>query len=361
MSKARTLTTLLVMVSGACLSGCPSFLTHSTESICAHVQLQDVPGLVGTFHTETSDEDDITIQLARVSKGKYRAGLDGPAGHNQFEVQTCKLYGVWTAEVELDDGIWGQLPLSVGDDGHISTPLLEQGAEFGPVVDDPKLSGRTRSVSFVDDYKTHVVDNRTEASSERIAYLIVQAPKDLRWVRTKAAEKTREPSASDNEPSAPDEAPAIPSASARERLNRACSAGKGKACTELARVYLDGLGVERDIDQGVDLLERACDQGDSDGCFVLGGVGGILVSGQLGEHRRILGLELLETSCQAGSGTACMLAGAVYECEAGEKTFCKALTVSFERRYDGGFLLRGRAEEVFRKACTLGEDAGCKR
>jgi hypothetical protein len=358
MSSLRTLAVILTSTCAALLAGCPGFLSHTTDSTCAHVDAADVPGLEGTFrYRDTASEDEITVELERLSEGLYQANMDAPAGKHQFEVKTCKLYGVWTAEVELG-GIWGQLPLEVGGDGNVSTPRLEQGQSYAPVVQSKKLTGYESTVSFVDQYESYVVANRTRAASGSLAYILAKAPRDLVWTRLAAApEPARKPSTNRE---APDSTP-VPSAAERAKLEAACSKGTGTSCTELARLYADGLGVEKDVDKMVVLLQEACRHGDSKGCMMLGGVGALMLSGQLGEPEHARGVKLLEASCEAGQADPCVLVGLVYECEAGEESACQMLSSGLGTQYERGVLLRERAAEAYRSACKLGQQAGCDR
>ncbi len=52
----------------------------------------------------------------------------------------------------------------------------------------------------------------------------------------------------------------------REYFTKACDGGIGKACAILAMMWNDGVGGEKDPSKSNQLIQRACDLGDSESC-----------------------------------------------------------------------------------------------
>ena len=50
---------------------------------------------------------------------------------------------------------------------------------------------------------------------------------------------------------------------------KACDGGDMEGCFNLGGAYFNGDGVARDIDKAMKLFQKACDGGDMEGCNVL--------------------------------------------------------------------------------------------
>src|SRR5262249_2672587 len=95
-----------------------------------------------------------------------------------------------------------------------------------------------------------------------------------------------------------------PSASSPVVLEQFCLAKNGKSCTELAKLYAQGNGVERSAARATDLLTQGCAASDPNACALLG------VQYLRGDGVRSSAPkahELLEKACQLGNGEACLI------------------------------------------------------
>ena len=89
--------------------------------------------------------------------------------------------------------------------------------------------------------------------------------------------------------------------------SEACEAGNPTGCYELAIVYRDGEGVEKNRKKETELLTRACDGGDGRGCFNLAHYADPPDDslGKVGPDRQRLATDLYAKGCKAGFQQAC--------------------------------------------------------
>jgi TPR repeat protein len=126
-------------------------------------------------------------------------------------------------------------------------------------------------------------------------------------------------------------------------LTDACSLGELRACGFAGRLWIDGRGVARDPERGIDMLVRACDGGVASACSIAGrwlaepNNTRDLPGGPELHHRvDVVG------SCLAGQPDQCFLAG---------HGFFGAL--------DGFPQDRALAAKAYERGCDLGESAAC--
>ncbi|PZR15458.1 MAG: hypothetical protein DI536_08390 [Archangium gephyra] len=159
----------------------------------------------------------------------------------------------------------------------------------------------------------------------------------------------------------------LPSAVAR--FTRACDAGVGEACMELAELAEAGRGMEKDLSKHVQWLERACDLGSARGCSNLGvawfkGIGV--------ERTPAKSTPLYERACKLGDALACSnFATALNDGRSGFKDVPRAralwrqhcpaeplacLLLSQELEKDGD---QAAATAVVREGCRAGDRRSC--
>lgn len=77
------------------------------------------------------------------------------------------------------------------------------------------------------------------------------------------------------------------------------------SCSSIGTMYLRGIGVEKDFKLSTQYLKQACDQGNQDGCVVLGSV---YANGNLGlEQDNAKAVEIAKTGCQQDHPASCFL------------------------------------------------------
>ena len=165
-------------------------------------------------------------------------------------------------------------------------------------------------------------------------------------------------------------------------LSAACEQGEARACGFAGRLFLDGGGLEKDVDRGLSLLTRACDDGVALACLVgarflgdsrasPGGSDG--PDGSDAQHR----FEM-QHACLSGQGEACLQVGLLFRlgesgfpedlakavaaytrgCNVGESRSCNNLGDALA--YGEGVARDlEKAVGTFDKACHLGEALGC--
>jgi uncharacterized protein len=116
---------------------------------------------------------------------------------------------------------------------------------------------------------------------------------------------------------------------------RACQAGNTRGCANLGVAKVQGIGVVRDAVAGARLLVPACDLGDARACAYLGRM---YATGDGVVADASKAAQLFDVACLKEEGSACTSLG---DLRAGE----------------GG---RGAADELYGKACSLGDADGCK-
>ena len=123
---------------------------------------------------------------------------------------------------------------------------------------------------------------------------------------------------------------------------RSCNIWRNaSACTNLGTMYLLGLGVDPDLNDAIELYQKACDLGDSDECLILGPISDFYYTVK-GSGLNYTQLALIfQNDCNNGDGLACVALGFAYESGLGVDQDL------FE------------AAEYFQRACDLGYEEGC--
>lgn len=155
----------------------------------------------------------------------------------------------------------------------------------------------------------------------------------------------------------------------------ACDAGKARACTAAALIFIKGRGaVPRDSRRAARFLERGCEAGDALTCFRLGQE---LRGGGDPPADPSRAAELFRRACDGGVARACgayavtLLTGRGVDkdpvqglallqktCVGGDAESCDALAVCFERGI-GTRPDRTRAGELYERACQAGYEKAC--
>jgi uncharacterized protein len=162
-------------------------------------------------------------------------------------------------------------------------------------------------------------------------------------------------------------------------LGEACTLGEPRACAFVGRMWIDGRGVARDVEHGIDMLMRACDGGVMLACVV--GVRWLsepLHSQDLPDATDLGTRFEVEHGCLTGESQACFQAGVCFYF--GRHGFPRdrvRAALAYQRGCDFGAAIacnnlgdalaygEGVARDVIRsarmfdKACRLGEAMGC--
>jgi TPR repeat protein len=126
-------------------------------------------------------------------------------------------------------------------------------------------------------------------------------------------------------------------------LADACSLGDAPACTYAGRMWLDGRGVARDADRGIDMLSRACEGGVQAACMV--------AIRWLADERHAL-------SVHDGAAQRARLEGEV-SCLAGSAEDCTTLAQSYYVGREPYPRDLTRSAVVYQHACDLGGALAC--
>ena len=118
--------------------------------------------------------------------------------------------------------------------------------------------------------------------------------------------------------------------------DRACQAGNARGCANLGVAKAQGLGGPRDAVAAARLLLPACDQGDARAC---GYLGRLFAAGDGVVSDAARASQLFELACRGEEASACTSLG--------------------DLRIKAG--KHGAADELYGKACSLGDANGCKR
>jgi len=162
-------------------------------------------------------------------------------------------------------------------------------------------------------------------------------------------------------------------------LERACSLEDARACAFAGRLWLDGRGVPRDVERGLQMLVRACDEGVAMACAVgAHWAGEPLNANDTPDAAGLLARLEAQRTCLLGQGDACFQVGLLFYfgreayprdraraatafargCDAGDARACSALGRSLALA-DGVARAPERAAIVLAKACKFGEGLGC--
>jgi uncharacterized protein len=155
---------------------------------------------------------------------------------------------------------------------------------------------------------------------------------------------------------------------------KACDDGEMDGCANLGVLYTQGLGVAQDYNYGHRLTQMACDAGNMDGCTELGR---LYQSGKGVPLDNVQARRVYEKVCDNGKMTGCFDLGTLYmagdggvqdyakafvlfqeACDGGEMAGCTGLGHLYQ---DGNGVVRDvvRARGLFEKACNSGEVFGC--
>ncbi|MBC8183185.1 sel1 repeat family protein, partial [candidate division KSB1 bacterium] len=83
---------------------------------------------------------------------------------------------------------------------------------------------------------------------------------------------------------------------------KGCDRDNGWACSNLARKYDRGIGVEKDKKKAAELFKKGCKFEHPDGCA---GYGWLLYHGQQFQKDEKKGIKLLQRGCKEGVGWSC--------------------------------------------------------
>lgn len=122
---------------------------------------------------------------------------------------------------------------------------------------------------------------------------------------------------------------------AAELYTKACNMGDMIACASVAKLYENGTGVAEDMQKAVDNYDKACDGGDGKSCAHLG-----LLYEQDGND--VYAAIYYQKACDANEADVCSDLGIMY-------LNGKGVNVDEKKAY-----------QLFQKACSLGDESGCK-
>lgn len=164
--------------------------------------------------------------------------------------------------------------------------------------------------------------------------------------------------------------------SGAQRLETACTAGHGFACSEFALALAGAVpGLPADPVRARPLLETSCKAGDQPGCVWLGT---LLLTGAGGPADTTRGLELLQTGCDASDPASCEALAAAWlngmgvqasavksvpylrrSCDLGSGMACAHLA-SMQLQGAGGLTVdRDKALTLLGRSCDLGLQDAC--
>ncbi|MCB9754298.1 MAG: sel1 repeat family protein [Myxococcales bacterium] len=125
----------------------------------------------------------------------------------------------------------------------------------------------------------------------------------------------------------------------QELLTRACELGEAEGCLYLGVITLEGQSVPRSPARALELFERACAEQLAPACE---NAGIVLLRGEAGRPDARAGAARFRQGCELGLASACFNLGVAY--------------------YKGEGVLRDfvRAAELLRTACDGGHEAACE-
>ena len=157
---------------------------------------------------------------------------------------------------------------------------------------------------------------------------------------------------------------------AKEFYLKACKLGSGSGCSHVGFMYENGHAGRNDA-KAVSYYKQACDLGDAGGCASLGTC---YENGTGVKENMEMALTYHDKACDGGMGSSCAHLGLLYEndenyidaavyhqkgCDAGEATECSRLGVMYYNA-QGVNPNQRKAADLFKKACELGDESGCK-
>jgi len=157
---------------------------------------------------------------------------------------------------------------------------------------------------------------------------------------------------------------------AKELYNQSCTLGFAKGCSSLGYMYENG-HAGTNYAKAAELYERACVNGDASACESLAM---FYENGKGGSENMQKAVDYYDRACSGGLQSSCSHLGLLYEldsnyeyavvyyqnsCDAGGAKDC----VRLGRMYytgQGVAQREERAVKLFKRACELGEEVGCK-
>ena len=157
-------------------------------------------------------------------------------------------------------------------------------------------------------------------------------------------------------------------------FEKACTDGNLEGCNELARLLITGNGVTQDVKRGLRLYEEACEGGELHSCTSLGAM---YFHGRLIPRDPIRAAQLYEQACKGDEFFGCVNLAMMYSngdgipkevdkavslfergCKAEHLGSCDGLAIML---YNGNGTTKNRTRALMlhRKACEGGEKAGC--
>lgn len=128
---------------------------------------------------------------------------------------------------------------------------------------------------------------------------------------------------------------------AMELYQKACDNGQIEGCLLLGSMLMGGAGIEKDEQEAMRLLKKTCNEQEKHGCLALKVVGESLYISQKYEDKQ-KALKIFQILCASKEASTCNVLGEMYEY--GE-----------EVKQD-----KSEAKKFFGKACSLGNEEGCK-
>jgi len=117
----------------------------------------------------------------------------------------------------------------------------------------------------------------------------------------------------------------------------ACRNTRFEACSRLARIYIKGQWVEKDVNRGVAYAEQACKGGEADGCDALGEY----YEKAIEKPDLVKASTYYRQACEGGSGKGCYHLGKMYQANRGPGAD------------------PAKAGGLFEKACNYGHGKSC--
>jgi len=153
-----------------------------------------------------------------------------------------------------------------------------------------------------------------------------------------------------------------------------CDGGNAQSCSNQGYFYVRGVGVDKDLERGRALFERACLDGSAMGCKNLGAA---LADGMLGPEDQAGARPWFQKACDLDSGEGCDRLGVLLDNGVGGPTDEAAARAAFDKScrqdWKGGCLNLGRmlesgrggakdepgARTAYGRGCELGQYQAC--
>lgn len=86
---------------------------------------------------------------------------------------------------------------------------------------------------------------------------------------------------------------------------RGCELGDGRSCAIQGALTIEGIGVEKNVEAGIELVERGCQKDHPQACLILGA--------HAAKTNPTRMMEMFQRACSLGSGDGCYTLGRVYD------------------------------------------------